>query len=71
LADAVVDALAPQREKLTKHGLALLLAKHGVVTVGRSLEDAFDTLERMEWSAHALLMARLVPVPETVESLSS
>lgn len=64
LADAVVAALAPRRDRLTKHGLALLLAKHGVVTVGRTLEDAFDTLERMEWSAHALLMSRFVPTPE-------
>ncbi len=61
LADAVVAALAPKREKLAKHGLPLILAKHGVVAVGRTLEDAFDTLERMEWSAHALLMARLLP----------
>jgi L-fuculose-phosphate aldolase len=60
LADAVVAALAPKREKLAKHGLPLILAKHGVVAVGRTLEDAFDTLERMEWSAHALLMARLL-----------
>ncbi|MCC7355168.1 MAG: class II aldolase/adducin family protein [Anaerolineae bacterium] len=61
LGEAVVAALAPKREKLAKHGLPLILAKHGVVTVGRTLEDAFDTLERMEWSAHVLLMARLLP----------
>jgi ribulose-5-phosphate 4-epimerase/fuculose-1-phosphate aldolase len=33
----------------------LVLAGHGVVTVGRDLADAYDTLERLEWSAHILL----------------
>jgi L-fuculose-phosphate aldolase len=61
LADAVVAALALKREKLAKHGLPLILAKHGVVAVGLTLDDAFDVLERMEWSAHSLLMARLLP----------
>lgn len=56
LADAVVEKLAPRQEALKKHGLGLILAWHGVVTVGRDLADAYDTLERLEWSAHTLLM---------------
>jgi L-fuculose-phosphate aldolase len=55
LADAVVEKLTPLRAKLTKNGLGLVLAGHGVVTVGRDLADAYDTLERLEWSAHILL----------------
>jgi L-fuculose-phosphate aldolase len=56
LADAVVEKLALRQEALKKHGLGLILAWHGVVTVGRDLADAYDTLERLEWSAHTLLM---------------
>ena len=61
LADAVVEKLAPRRETLKKNGLGLILARHGVVTVGRDLADAYDTLERLEWSAHILLMSALLP----------
>ena len=56
LADAVVEALTPRRETLQKNGLGLILNWHGVATVGRDLLDAYDTLERLEWSAYALLM---------------
>jgi len=58
LADAVVERLAPRREAMKQHGLGLILAWHGVVTVGRDLADAYDTLERLEWSAHTLLHQR-------------
>jgi L-fuculose-phosphate aldolase len=57
LADAVVEKLAPREGEMGAHGLGLILARHGVVTVGRDLADAYDTLERLEWSAHALLMS--------------
>ncbi len=55
LADAVVEKLAPRRHEVRTHGLGLILAWHGVVTVGRDLADAYDTLERLEWSAHTIL----------------
>ena len=55
LADAVVEKLVPLQAKMVKNGLGLVLAGHGVVTVGRDLADAYDTLERLEWSAHILL----------------
>ena len=57
LAAEVVKALAQRQDELASHGLALILAWHGVVVVGRDLNDAFDTLERIEWSAHTILMA--------------
>jgi L-fuculose-phosphate aldolase len=60
LADAVVDKLLLRREALRTHGLGLILAWHGVITVGRDLVDAYDTLERLEWSACASLMGRLL-----------
>jgi L-fuculose-phosphate aldolase len=56
VADAVVARLMERRETLSKNGLGLILAGHGAVTVGRDLADAYDTLERLEWSAHTLLL---------------
>jgi len=61
VADAVVEKLIPLRHKLEKNGLGFVLANHGAVTVGRDLADAYDTLERLEWSAHIALMSRLLP----------
>jgi len=59
LASAVVDMIRPRREVLQRNGLGLILAWHGAVAVGRDLADAYDTLDRLESSAHALLMLRL------------
>jgi L-fuculose-phosphate aldolase len=58
LADAVVARLAPRRDTLKRNGLGLILAWHGAVTVGKDLADAYDVLDRLETSAHTLLMAR-------------
>lgn len=37
---------------------AILLANHGVVTVGRELDEAYDRLERVEHYAHIVFVAR-------------
>jgi L-fuculose-phosphate aldolase len=58
VAEAVAHKLMPRRETLKKNGLGLILAWHGAVTVGRNLADAYDTLDRLEWSAHTVLMCR-------------
>lgn len=58
LADSIVAALRPRAAALAKNGLGLILAWHGVAVVGRDLDDAYDTLERLEWSAQTLLLAR-------------
>jgi L-fuculose-phosphate aldolase len=55
LAEAVVRKIEPRRETLSRNGLGLILAWHGVAAVGRDLADAYDTLDRLEWSAHTLL----------------
>ena len=59
LARAVVDRLSLRRDTLKKNGLGLILAWHGALTVGKDLSDAYDVLDRLEASAHTLLMARL------------
>lgn len=60
LADVVVDALRPMADGLESHGIACLLPRHGVVVVGRDLDDAYDTLERLDGSARVYLMKRLL-----------
>lgn len=60
LADLVVQTLQPQAHRLEKHGIACLLHYHGVVVVGRDLDDAYDTLERLEGSARVYLFRKLL-----------
>jgi L-fuculose-phosphate aldolase len=61
LADAVVASFAARRAAFAKNGLGIILSWHGVVVAGRDLADAYDTLERLEWCAHTMLMSRLLP----------
>lgn len=58
LADAVVATLRPRAAALAKNGLGVILAWHGVAVVGRDLSDAYDTLDRLEWSAQTVLLSR-------------
>ena len=58
LADAVVEAITPRADVLAKNGLGLILAWHGVAVVGRDLDDAYDTLDRLEWSAQTYLLGK-------------
>jgi len=68
LAQNVVEALEPQKQAFEKHGIATLMPQHGIVVVGRDLDDAFDTLERIEANARTLLLSALLPrLPEGVK----
>jgi L-fuculose-phosphate aldolase len=58
LAEAVVAEIRSRRALLARNGIGLILAWHGAVTVGRDLADAYDTLDRLEWSAHTMLALR-------------
>jgi L-fuculose-phosphate aldolase len=59
LADAVVEAITPRADLLAKNGLGMILSWHGVAVVGRDLDDAYDTLDRLEWSAQTYLLGRM------------
>jgi len=60
LAEAVVEELRPRADALTKHGIAVLIPKHGIVVAGRDLGDAYDTLERISGNAECILLCRLL-----------
>lgn len=53
--DEVAQSIAP----FVRTSQAILLANHGVVTVGRSLEEAFIAMEKVEMAAQALAVARV------------
>lgn len=54
------DALPQSMSELIKNSDALMLARHGSVTVGPSLSDAFKKLEKLEHNAEILIWARIL-----------
>jgi len=60
LADSVVETLLPRRAEFASHGLAALLAYHGIIVMGHDLDEAYDVLERMEVNARCTLLGALL-----------
>lgn len=60
LADTVVEALSARRAEFVGHGLAALLPYHGIIVMGHDLDEAYDTLERMEVNARCRLLGALL-----------
>ncbi len=60
LADSVVEALTARRAEFVGHGLAVLLPYHGIIAMGHDLDEAYDTLERMEVNARCALLGALL-----------
>lgn len=52
----VAASIAP----FVKTSTAILLANHGVVTYGRTLEEAYYKMEKVEHAAHMLFVARML-----------
>ena len=61
LADAVIRMAARRREQLQKVAMGILLPRHGVAILGLDLDNAYDTLERLENNARVSLLSRLLP----------
>lgn len=60
LATNIIEALASQAADLERHAIATMVPQHGIIVVGRDLDDAFDTLDRLETNAQAALLGRLL-----------
>jgi L-fuculose-phosphate aldolase len=67
LAQSVVEALLPQREKLQKHAIACLLRRHGITIAGRDLNDAYDALERLDGSAKIWIDRAALTVADRIQ----
>ncbi len=60
LAHNVVETFRSQAKGLERHALATFVPQHGIIVVGRDLDDAFDTLDRLETNAQAILLGKLL-----------
>jgi len=61
LADELVKLVDRRREQLSRVAMGVLLPKHGIAVLGHDLDNAFDTLERLENNARCTLLRRLLP----------
>lgn len=58
LADNVTEYFRDKGEILKSQGLAVILPRHGVLTLGKDLPVAYNVLERIEINAWCVLMAK-------------
>jgi L-fuculose-phosphate aldolase len=54
------EDLARSIEGLIRHTNAIILDKHGTLTVGRTPVEAYENLERIEWAAEITVWAALL-----------
>lgn len=64
LADGVVAVAARRRAQLQQYALGILLPRHGIAVLGHDLDNAYDSLERLESNARCALLSRLLPPEE-------
>lgn len=60
LADATVEYFKTKRNELKKHACAVMLSKHGIIIAGKSLDEAYNALERIETNAYIVLRSKLL-----------
>ena len=53
-------------EPFVDHSLAFLLQNHGAVTIGKSLDEAYFRMEKLEHTAKTLTVAKLTGEPKTL-----
>lgn len=63
------DDLPASMRDLIRHSDALMLARHGSVTVGNTLSDAFKKLEKLEHNAEILIYTRILGGAKPFSSL--
>jgi L-fuculose-phosphate aldolase len=71
LAEAVVTMMRGQDAALNQQAIAVIAPAHGLFTLGKSLEAAFDATERIDGAAYSILMSKFLPNgPVDINSIS-
>ena len=63
LADQIVAALHGKQALIERSAGVLLLARHGLIVVGRDLYGCLDVVERIDVNAWCILAQKLMPEP--------
>ena len=59
-ATATTYELAKSVSNLVRKHDAIILERHGTLTIGKNLQEAFEILERLEWASEVILKASLL-----------
>jgi L-fuculose-phosphate aldolase len=70
LADEVVAVMRGQEAALRKQAIAVIAPAHGLFTLGKTLEAAYDATERIDGQAYSILMSSHLPEPVVVADIS-
>jgi L-fuculose-phosphate aldolase len=71
LAESVVSMMRGQDAALKKQAIAVIAPAHGLFTLGKNLEAAFDATERIDGAAYSILMSKFLPAgPFDITSIS-
>lgn len=57
LAENCIKVLSRKRESMKKHGSAIMIPKHGIIVVGKDLNEAYVLLESIETAAYITLQS--------------
>jgi L-fuculose-phosphate aldolase len=60
LADNIAAAIRPQAERVRKGAAAVMAPRHGLFVLGKDLESAYDSADRIENNAYCVLMSKLL-----------
>ncbi len=67
LADMVAEAMKGKDEAIRKYAASVIAPWHGLFTVGKDIDAAFDLTERIDTNAYCVLMSRLLPGGEPAD----
>lgn len=60
LAKFVTESMKGREARISKHGAGTIAPWHGLFLMGRTLDAAFDAVERLDTNAYCILMGRLL-----------
>ena len=60
LAESVANSIGEQKEKIKKQAACVIAPYHGLFTMGKDIDAAFDAVERMDVNAYIILMGALL-----------
>ncbi|MGQ0600471.1 MAG: class II aldolase/adducin family protein [Anaerolineales bacterium] len=60
LADNIAAAIRPQTERVRKGAVAVMAPRHGLFVLGKDIESAYDSADRIENNAYCVLMSKLL-----------
>jgi L-fuculose-phosphate aldolase len=60
LADNIAAAIRPQADRVRKGAAAVMAPRHGLFVLGKDLESAYDSADRIENNAYCVLMSKLL-----------